>query len=64
MEYVEITVDIGRKADQAVLIYDADDKEVWIPFSLMEEDKSDFEEGEEGVNLNVAEWFATKEGLI
>lgn len=64
MSRVEVTIDIVHKTDDAVLVCDADDNEVWIPYSLMDEDEDDFKIGDEGVELNVAEWFATKEGLI
>lgn len=61
MEYAEISYEYKHQTDEAVLIFDGDN-EHWIPKSLIE-DGFNIDYKTENV-INVAEWFAEKEGLI
>ena len=64
MKYVEIDLDIVAMTDGAVLCDDGDD-EYWIPRSCIEDGEDiDYDDIEKTLTLNVAEWFAEKEGLI
>lgn len=64
MEYVEIDLEIVTITDDAILTDDGDD-EYWIPRSQIE-DGEEIDWGDIGktLTLNIAEWFAEKEGLI
>lgn len=59
---VTIRGDVIADTDLAVLFrLNGGGQEVWIPRSVMDPD--DLERGDEGVEVEVAEWFADKEGL-
>lgn len=66
-DYVEIDCDIVHATDRAVLISMGTDEETWVPRSVIE-NAADIPSGraaeEVGATLMIAEWFATKEGLI
>jgi len=61
---VEIEVVVQVTTDKAVLVhlFDFDDEEIWIPFSVIEDNGEDTVKGYEG-SIYVQEWFAKKNGL-
>ena len=62
---VEIDVQVLKMRDEAMLVTDGRN-EVWIPFSLLDEDSEigmDAEEGEQG-QITIPEWKAFDTGLI
>lgn len=67
MDYIEFeSVKIIGKTDKAVLIkfLDDDDKdEIWIPWSVIEDNDEDFIKGYEG-KMYIAEWWLQSEGLV
>lgn len=62
--YVPVECLIRHLTQKAALVLELDEgREVWVPLSVIhEEDLGDLEVGLE-VEINVAEWFADKEGL-
>lgn len=63
--YTEVEGVVIRSTDDAVLIaVDADnDNEVWIPFSQIEDNGEEFDDGDE-VLIYITEWIAEKKGLL
>ena len=63
MEYVELEdVTLIRSTDMAGL-FDIDGNEVWIPWSLIEENDEDVSHDHEQGTLHVVRWFAEREQL-
>lgn len=58
---VEFYAEVLHETEMAVLC-EVDGDEVWIPRSVIE-DGEDLETGDTG-DIEVAEWFAIKEGLV
>lgn len=66
-EYVELDLDYLHTSTKAILFQDSDEKEVWIPKSLISLSSiHDLEDvaREEPVTIQVQQWFAEKEGLV
>jgi hypothetical protein len=61
MDYVEIEGVIEHETDLAVLVSTGDDDPVWIPKSLINLVTT---EKDGSAVLEVAEWFAVKEGMV
>lgn len=61
-KFVEVDCDVRHATDSAVKIYDGD-RELWIPRSQLDTPDDEIIVGEH-MTLLVAEWFATKNGLI
>lgn len=60
-EYVELAYDeIEHETQNAWLIDFGDDEPQWVPISVINHE--DFDPKEH--TIEIAEWFATKEGLI
>jgi hypothetical protein len=60
-EYITIDGVIEHETDRAALVGVGEDKPIWIPKSLIESMDTD----KEGLSsIEVAEWFAIKEGLV
>ncbi len=57
---IEITVDILRETDAAILVSDGD-REVWLPKSQIEYSG---DPGDESVCVEIPEWLAEEKGLI
>lgn len=64
MEYVTIFGEFQTETESAVCIDDGVRDDVWIPKSQLAEWNDDEYERGDMVELEVSEWFATKEGLI
>lgn len=47
-----------------VVLYDKDDKELWVPLSQIHDDSELFDEENTEGKLVVNRWFAEKEGLL
>lgn len=64
IEYVEICTVYQTQTEKAVLVSDGDD-DIWIPKSCVEYG-GDFDDLERGdtITIEVAKWFAEKEGMI
>jgi hypothetical protein len=62
MPRIELSVEIKRTTEMAVLVDDGD-SDLWIPRSLIEEDLEDAETGDIVV-ITVPAWFAEREGLV
>jgi hypothetical protein len=61
MDTVDIEGVIEHETDMAVLVNTGNDEPVWIPKSLIRLQTSDTD----GLTtIEVAEWFAIKEGLV
>jgi len=61
---VEIDVTILKVTDQAVLVDDGNDNEVWVPISLIENrDALDLSEGEE-VGIELSQRIAEEKGFV
>lgn len=61
MDYVTIEIDKIKRATDLAVLAEIGGSEYWIPRSVIE-DGDDLDEGDFG-EINVAEWFAQKEGL-
>ena len=64
--YIELETDEVVKVTQEAVLVDIDGREVWMPKSQIK-DGVDIHydlEGEEGVILEIAEWWAIQEELI
>lgn len=59
---VSISGTVLRKSGKAVLVDRGHGDESWIPLSVIEDGGDDIDVGDE-VDLEVASWFARKEGL-
>lgn len=53
-----------RETDQAIHLSVGEDVDIWIPKSLVNDCSVAYPEKGDFVELEVAEWFATKEDLI
>ena len=64
-ELAEVEVDYLRHTAAAVLVRDANDREIWLPFSTVEYDgdMGDLTSGD-AITLQVQEWIAKKNDLI
>lgn len=62
MRYVTICIDEIETTTDAAVLAVIDGDELWIPRSVIEDGNS-VEEGDDD-SLEVAKWFAEKEGLI
>jgi hypothetical protein len=51
-----------RETAKAILVMLDDDRNVWIPKSVIDDDSEVYKDGTDGV-LIVQRWFAEKEGL-
>ena len=60
-ELVEIEAEIVHLTDNAVLV-EVGETETWIPKSVIVDDLESASPGDQ-VTLEIAEWFAEKEGL-
>lgn len=65
-EYVGVEVQVCRtETDKAVCLTLADGRDVWVPWSQLEEDDRDASfKGERDFEICVTEWFARKEELV
>lgn len=66
-EFVEVECDVVVATGSAVLVRTADDEEVWVPRSLLQDEGEEIFAGAcelDAQTLYVREWFAAKEGLI
>ena len=61
-DWVEIDVEEIRRTEQAILVRDADDKEVWLPVSQAGILEESFATGL--LKLSIPVWLATEKGLI
>lgn len=64
--YCQFDVIIVKMTQRAVLIsmIEDEDEEWWVPMScILEDDLAVMEEGT-GMELNVAQWFCEKQGLV
>lgn len=65
-DYVELCGEVLRTTDKACLLrlddYPAEDAELWIPWSQIEDNGENLVPGYKG-RLYVQRWFAEKEGL-
>lgn len=61
--YVDVFIDAVLKETDAALLVGIDDRELWIPKSVLES-HDDLDEDTGETTIYVAEWFANKEGLI
>ena len=60
---IEVDVEEIRRTDAAILVADADDKQIWLPLSqvvILEEDV--FPGGL--IKLSIPEWLAIEKGLV
>lgn len=53
----------GYKNQGAILVRLDDDREAWVPKSVISEDSEVWADGTDG-ELIVPQWWATKEGLV
>lgn len=60
---VELEVEVVVKETTLGLLCRIDEKETWIPKSLIGEDSEVRAEGDRG-KIEVPEWWALKEGLV
>ena len=65
MDYEEFWVRVVNTTDNAALLefQDYDDKQIWIPFSQIEDNGEDIEEDAE-IRVYLTQWIAEKKGLI
>jgi hypothetical protein len=63
MRTVMIQVEEVRRETDLALLFVVDGEEVWVPKSQIEE-SDEISEGDEDIEVNVAEWFAEQEGLV
>ena len=61
-ERVEIDVEKIRSTEAAILVRDADDREVWLPLSRVEILEQNY--AGDQVKLLIPEWLAIKKGLV
>lgn len=59
---VTIAVEVVLRETDLALLFVIDDDEVWIPKSVIE-DAETIDVGDEDIEINIASWFAEKEGL-
>lgn len=64
MNYSELEIQVVTNTDKAVLclLPEYEYEEVWIPFSVIEDNGEDLAKGDEEV-VYVADWWMKKEGL-
>ena len=62
-ERVEVDVEEIRRTDAAILVSDADDKQIWLPLSQVVILEEDFLPGG-SMKLLIPEWLAIKNGLV
>lgn len=55
--------EVLRETDLALLLLLDDDDEHWVPKSVIE-DADDITTGDTDLEVQVAEWFCEKEGLV
>ena len=63
-ELTTIDVTILHETDGAILVESPFGSEIWIPKSLIENEEGESFIKDSSMELEVPEWFATKEGLI
>lgn len=62
-KYIELEdIEILDETEKAVKILMEDGEEVWIPWSVVEDNNEGFKEGYIG-SISISEWWADKEGL-
>lgn len=54
---------IGQRDKFAFVRFNDEEEELWIPWSVIEDNDEDFKNGYEG-KIQIAEWWAETEGLI
>ena len=60
---VEVDVEEIRRTDAAILVRDADDKQIWLPLSQVVILEEDFLPGG-SMKLLIPEWLAIEKGLV
>lgn len=63
VELVEIDFDHVEASTRDAILFVIDDREVWVPRSLIVDGESIYDDEEDG-SFEVPEWWAEKEGLI
>ncbi len=60
-----VIVVVARVAAETplALLLQIDDKEYWVPKSLIE-DAAEIDIGDEDIEVELADWFARKEGIV
>ena len=61
---MEIDAQVVRRTNLAILIKDADDKEIWLPLSQIVIIEEDVFDDAGTVKLSVPEWMAIEKGLV
>lgn len=62
MRYRAVEVDEVLKATDAAFLFEIGGEEKWVPKSCVES-PDEIGEGDTGLSVEVAEWFALREGL-
>jgi len=63
-EWFTCDVEFVRRSKDAVLVRNEDDKEVWLPISLVETDSDIFEfDGDEVFQISIPVWLAEEKGM-
>ena len=60
---VEIDVEEVRRTEKAILVRDADDKEIWLPLIQIEITQGG-DLGKEILKIEIPKWLATDKGLV
>lgn len=55
--------EILKETPMAFLIRLEDEEELWFPKSIVA-NSGDYSEGDSNLTISIAEWFASKEGII
>lgn len=63
MRTVTIEVEEVKAETELAFLFVINGEESWVPKSQVE-DADDIEKGFSGIEVEVAEWFAEKEGLV
>ena len=62
--YVELTNAVLIRSTDKAGLFDIDDREIWIPWSLIEENENDICHDHEEGSIHVAQWLAEREKLV